>query len=130
MADDDQEDCFLAKEALEASGAKVVLSTVDNGMELMDRLSESSWPKSDKLPNLILLDLNMPRKDGREALVEIKAHPTLQHIPIVILTTSQEERDISFAMKAGADSFVTKPSTFEEWVGMMRSFANRWLGGA
>jgi len=129
MADDDEEDCLLAKEALEASGAMAVLSTVEDGMELMDLLLEISPSPSNKLPNLILLDLNMPRKDGREALVEIKAEPTLRHIPIVILTTSQEEKDISFAMKAGADSFMTKPASFDEWVEMMKSIANLWLRG-
>ena len=129
MADDDEEDCFLAKEALEASGAMAVLSTVENGIKLMDCLLGSSSSKANKLPNLILLDLNMPRKDGREALVEIKAEPTLKNIPIVILTTSQEEEDISFSMRAGADLFMTKPATFEEWVEMMKSFADRWLDG-
>jgi CheY-like chemotaxis protein len=69
----------------------------------------------------------MPRKDGREALLEIKAEPALQHIPIVILTTSKEEKDISFAMKAGANSFITKPATFEEWVRIIECLAERWL---
>ena len=129
MADDDEEDCFLAKEALEASGVMAVLSKVEDGIQLMDYLSRNSPSKTNKLPNLILLDLNMPRKDGREALVEIKAEPTLKNIPIVILTTSQEEEDISFSMKAAADLFMTKPATFEEWVEMMKSFADRWLDG-
>ena len=69
----------------------------------------------------------MPRKDGREALIEIKAEPALQHIPIVILTTSQDENDIAFTMKAGAESFITKPATFDEWVEMMKSLAESWL---
>ena len=129
MADDDEEDRFFAKEALEASGTTAVLSAVEDGIQLMDCLLRSSPPKSHKLPNLILLDLNMPRKDGREALVEIRAERKLKNIPIVILSTSQEEEDISFSMRAGADSFMTKPATFEEWVGMMKSFAERWLGG-
>ena len=129
MADDDEEDCFLGKEALEASGVMAILSTVEDGIQLMEYLLRSSSSKTNKLPNLILLDLNMPRMDGREALVEIRAEPTLQRLPIVILTTSQEEEDISFAMKAGADLFMTKPATFEEWVEMMKSFADRWLDG-
>ena len=106
-----------------------VLSTVEDGIQMMDYLLRNSPSKTNKLPNLILLDLNMPRKDGREALVEIKAEPTLKNIPIVILTTSQEEEDISFSMKAAADLFMTKPATFEEWVEMMKSFADRWLDG-
>ncbi len=129
MADDDEEDCFLAKEAIEASGAMADFSCIEDGIELMDYLSERSRSKPGELPDLILLDLNMPRKDGREALLEIKAEPTLQHIPIVILTTSQEEKDVSFSMGAGANSFITKPATFDEWVEIMRSLAKRWLAG-
>ncbi|MEW6667510.1 MAG: response regulator [Thermodesulfobacteriota bacterium] len=129
MADDDEEDCLLARQALEASGAAATFSCVEDGTDLMRYLSErsASWPRG--LPGLILLDLNMPRKDGREALLEIKAEPALRHIPIVILTTSEEERDIVFTRKAGADSFITKPATFGEWVGIMKSLAGRWLGG-
>ena len=129
MADDDEEDCFLAKEAFEASGANAAFSCVEDGMELTDYLSERSRSKANELPALILLDLNMPRKDGREALLEIKTEPALKHIPIVILTTSAEEKDISFSMKAGANSFITKPATFGEWVKIMKSLAELWLGG-
>jgi CheY-like chemotaxis protein len=127
MADDDEEDCFLANEAFLVGGAKATFSCVEDGIELMDYLSERSSSKATGLPDLILLDLNMPRKDGREALLEIKAESALQHIPIVILTTSKEEKDISFAMKAGANSFITKPATFEEWVLIIECLAERWL---
>lgn len=127
MADDDEEDCFLAKEAFSESGVNATFSCVQDGMELMEYLSELSRSEANGLPDLILLDLNMPRKDGREALLAIKADPVLQHIPVVILTTSQEEKDISFSMKAGAKSFITKPATFEEWGGIMKSLAKLWL---
>ena len=76
---------------------------------------------------LILIDMNMSRKDGRKALVEIKSEPALQHIPIVILTSSEEQQDVDFTMKAGAESFITKPATFDEWVEMMKSLAESWL---
>ena len=69
----------------------------------------------------------MPLKDGREALVEIKADASLKHIPIVVLTTSQAEKDIAFTMKAWAESFITKPATFDEWVKTMKSLAAQWL---
>lgn len=128
MADDDEEDCILAKEAFEASGARAAFSCVEDGIELMDYLSERSRSDPGGLPALVLLDLNMPRKDGREALLEIKAESALRHIPIVILTTSEEEKDIAFTMKAGANLFITKPETFDEWVRMMDSLAERWLG--
>lgn len=121
MADDDEEDCFLAKEAFSETGAKASFSCVEDGVELIDYLSERTRSNLAGLPNLILLDLNMPRKDGRQALLEIKAEPALRHIPIVILTTSQEERDVSFTMNAGAHSFITKPVSFDEWVEIMQS---------
>jgi CheY-like chemotaxis protein len=128
MADDDEEDCFLAKEAFEACGANAAFAFVEDGMELMDYLLERSRSEPNGLPALILLDLNMPRKDGRKSLLEIKAEPALRHIPIVILTTSQEERDIAFTRKAGADSFITKPATFNEWIQIMKSLDEHWLG--
>lgn len=128
MADDDEEDCFLAREAFDASGAMATFTSVEDGLKLMDYLSERSRAHPSGLPALILLDLNMPLKDGREALLEIKSQPALQHIPIVILTTSEEEKDIAFSLKAGAHSFITKPATFDEWVRIMKSLAELWLG--
>ncbi len=127
MADDDEEDCMVAAHAFAESGAKAAFSCVENGMELTDYLSEHTRSEAKRLPDLILLDLNMPRKDGRQALIEIKSEPALQHIRIVILTTSEAQRDIEFTMKAGAESFITKPATFDEWVEMMKSLAERWL---
>jgi len=127
MADDDEEDCLLASKAFQASGAEVTFCCVMDGMELMDYLADRSNAGGEKLPDLILLDLNMPMKDGREALIEIKADPALQHIPIVILTTSEEQKDVDFTMKAGAESFITKPASFDEWVVVMKSLAESWL---
>ena len=127
MADDDEEDCLLAAEAFAKSGAKADFFCVLDGIELMQRLSARYISETVELPDLILLDLNMPRKDGRQALLEIKADPVFQHIPIVILTTSKEEMDIAFSMKAGAESFVTKPAVFEDWVEIMKSLAGSWL---
>ena len=128
MADDDAEDCFLATEAFKEIGADAALSCVEDGVELMNHLAKLSRHNPEELPKLILLDLNMPRKNGRQALIEIKSEPALQHIPIIILTTSQEKKDLAFSMKAGAKSFITKPATFDEWVKIMRSLAEIWLG--
>ena len=127
MADDDTEDCWLAAEAFAESGAKAAFSCVLDGIELMKHLAEHSHSDTKRLPDLILLDLNMPRKDGRQALIEIKAEPALQNIPIVILTTSEEQKDKDLALKAEAESFITKPATFDEWVEMMKSLAKSWL---
>lgn len=127
MADDDTEDCFLATEAFLESGVDAAFSCVEDGVELMDYLAERSHSEAEGLPSLILLDLNMPRKDGRKSLIEIKSDPALQHIPIIILTTSAAAKDIAFSMEAGANSFITKPATFSEWVKIMKSLAERWL---
>ena len=127
MADDDPDDCFLAKEAFTESGTKADFSCVEDGEELLDCLFEHAHSGLYRLPKLILLDLNMPGKDGRLALREIKADPALREIPIVIFTTSEEEKDIVFAMKAGADLFITKPTNYDTWVETMKSLAMKWL---
>lgn len=126
MADDDEDDCMLTSEAFLESGVTATFSHVKDGIELMHYLFERSSVAS-KLPDLLLLDLNMPRKDGREALIQIRSEPALQNIPIVILTTSKEEKDVAFSMKAGAKAFITKPATFHEWVEIMKSLAENWL---
>jgi CheY-like chemotaxis protein len=123
MADDDDDDCILAKEAFEESGAQGMMHCVEDGTELLNHLSHSP-----SLPALILLDLNMPQKDGRQTLKEIKAIPRLQNIPIVVFTTSREEKDMDFSNKMGANSFITKPVLFDDWVKIMRSLADQWLG--
>jgi CheY-like chemotaxis protein len=128
MADDDEEDCMLAAEAFKESGATGDFACVEDGVELMDHLGGCSLSGEEKLPCLILLDLNMPRKDGREALREIKSDFTLQKIPVVILTTSREQKDIAFSTQAGASGFITKPDTFEKWIEIMKSL-NQYVTG-
>jgi len=122
MADDDDDDCTLARNALRESGARSTMLCIDNGMELMDYLS-----RSEPAPVLILLDLNMPIKDGRQVLKEIKSTPAFQHIPVVVFTTSRESKDIAYSVEMGAQSFITKPNTFREWVSVMKSLADQWL---
>jgi CheY-like chemotaxis protein len=118
MADDDEDDCMFARDAFEKSGILGVVDFVADGAELLEYLSGS-----DVLPALILLDLNMPRKNGQQALKEIKATPAFQNIPVVILTTSRQEKDVEFCRKHGASSFLTKPSSFSEWIEIMKSLA-------
>lgn len=117
VADDDEDDCLLIRDALEESRIISNLQFVYDGKALMEVLSgiRVSGPAS-QLPDLILLDLNMPKKDGREALQEIKRDPRLRAIPIVILTTSSDSRDVEFCRRLGASSFITKPAIFGEWV--------------
>jgi CheY-like chemotaxis protein len=130
MADDDEDDCMLARKAFEESGAPGVFTCVEDGIEAMAYLYRLGKYKSLShvpLPALILLDLNMPKKDGRQVLKEIESDPILRRISIVVLTTSREERDRSFSLAMGAKSFVTKPDSFLEWVEIMKNVAEAWL---
>lgn len=129
MADDDADDRLLAQDALAESKIPNDLHFVENGEELLDylhkrgRFSTVSAPR----PGLILLDLNMPKKDGREALREIKGSTDLRRIPVVILTTSQAHTDIERLYDLGANSFITKPVSFDALVGVMRSVGHYWF---
>jgi CheY-like chemotaxis protein len=130
MADDDVDDRMLTKEALEESRVRNNLYFVEDGEELLDYLNRrGKFADAEQAPRpgLILLDLNMPRKDGREALREIKANPDLRRIPIVIMTTSKAEEDIFRSYDLGANSFITKPVTFERLVELMRTLGQYWI---
>ena len=130
MADDDPDDFFLARDALKESGISNDFHLVADGEELMDYLYRRGKYMSLEdapFPCLILLDLNMPKKDGREALTEIKKDPYFCEIPIVVFTTSGEEADISFSYELGASSYVTKPATFDALVEVMKNLREQWL---
>ncbi len=130
LADDDEEDRMLAANALEESRVVNDFRFVEDGEELLDYLyhhGRYSDPASSPTPGLILLDLNMPRKDGREALREIKADPDLRRIPVVVLTTSKAEEDIYRTYDLGANSFITKPVSFEGLVAVMRDIGRYWI---
>lgn len=130
MADDDPDDRILTKEAMAESRVVNDLRFVEDGEELMDYLTRRgkyAEPADAPRPNVILLDLNMPRKDGREALREIKADPNLRRIPIVIMTTSQSEEDILRSYDLGASSYITKPVTFEGLIDLMKTMGQYWV---
>jgi CheY-like chemotaxis protein len=130
MADDDSDDRLLAQDALDASGCKLELRFVEDGAQLLDYLNhrnEFSDPLKSPLPGLIILDLNMPRVDGREALQEIKANPHLKKIPVVVMTTSSADTDIASIYDLGANSFATKPVAFDALVTLMKSLVNYWF---
>lgn len=130
MADDDPDDRMLAKDAVEEAELGNAVHFVEDGEELMDYLHrQGGYTELDEapLPGLILLDLNMPRKDGREALREIKESPLLRRIPIIILTTSKSEEDITRSYEMGANSFITKPMTFDSLVTLMKMIGQYWL---
>jgi CheY-like chemotaxis protein len=130
IAEDDEEDRMLTREAMIESRVKNTVHFVEDGEYLMDYL-HNKGDYSDKskfpAPGLILLDLNMPRKDGREALKEIKSNEHLKRIPVVILTTSKAEEDIIRTYDLGVNSFITKPVTFEGMINVMKTLGTYWL---
>jgi CheY-like chemotaxis protein len=130
IAEDDEDDRLLIEEALEENNLLNNLYFVENGEELMDYLyhrgaytDQSLFPR----PNIILLDLNMPKKDGREALKEIKEDPYLKSIPIIVLTTSKAEEDILKSYDLGVNSFISKPVNFDSLVNIMETFSRYWF---
>ena len=130
MADDDEDDRLLTVDALKESRVLNNLFCVEDGVELLEFLRhEGRYTDTDKYPrpSLILLDLNMPRKDGREALQELKNDPKLRGIPVVILTTSKEEEDMLRGYDLGCASYITKPVNFKGLVELMRALGRYWI---
>ncbi|MCF2947842.1 response regulator [Paraglaciecola aquimarina] len=130
MADDDEDDRLLTKDALDESRVLNQLYCVEDGEELLHYLKrQGRYQDEDKYPrpSLILLDLNMPKKDGREALKEIKQDPDLKTIPVVILTTSKQEEDMVKGYGLGAASYITKPVNFEGLVSLMKALGRYWI---
>src|SRR3954451_55977 len=131
IADDDEEDRLLAEEALRGAHLVNDLRFVVDGQDLMDYLRhEGQYAGANgeaPTPGIILLDLNMPKLDGREALAEIKRDPDLKVIPIVVLTTSQADQDVLRTYEVGVNSFLTQPVTFAGLVEVMRTFSRYWF---
>src|SRR5262245_41582628 len=130
MADDDADDRLLAQDALSECKTAGELRCVENGEELLDYLlRRGAYTDSDKSPKpgLILLDLNMPKKDGRDALREIKLDPELRKIPVVVLTTSRADTDINRIYDLGANSFIAKPVSFDSLVDVMKLLNHYWF---
>jgi CheY-like chemotaxis protein len=130
IADDDPEDRMLAAEALKESRLANDIRFVEDGEELLDYLLQRgrfSNPDDAPRPGVILLDLNMPRKDGREALREIKENAELRRIPIIVLTTSKAEIDIYSTYDLGVNSFIVKPVTFDSLVEVMQVLRKYWF---
>lgn len=130
MADDDADDRLMTKEAFDESRLVNDLRFVEDGVELLDylqRRGKYADPASSPRPGLILLDLNMPKMDGREALKEIKADPALKSIRVVILTTSKAEEDTYRTYNLSAASYITKPVTFAGMAEVIRTLGKYWL---
>ncbi|MEP6764284.1 MAG: response regulator [Gemmatimonadaceae bacterium] len=129
MADDDADDRMLARDAMLESRLGNTFAFVEDGQELMDYLQHTGKYAENRAPRpgLILLDLNMPKKDGRQALKEIKSDPELRRIPVVVMTTSKAEEDILRSYDLGANSFITKPVTFERLVEIVSALGRYWF---
>ena len=130
MADDDEDDRLMARDALHEGRLPNDLRFVNDGEELLQYLRREgpyADPASSPRPGLILLDLNMPKVDGREALAAIKSDPALRSIPVVVLTTSKAEEDVLQTYDLGVNSFITKPVTYLGLVEVMKVFTNYWL---
>lgn len=130
MADDDEDDRFLAADALKEARLTNDMRFVCDGEELMDYLYHKGVyadPEQSPRPGLILVDLNMPRKDGREAIAEIKNDPELRRIPLVVLTTSKAEEDIVCTYNLGVCGYITKPVSFEGLIEVMKVIGKYWF---
>ncbi len=127
LADDDSDDRLLVQDALSESQLGAELNWVENGEQLLKYLERKDKYASAPRPALILLDLNMPRKDGREALREIKSNPAWRRIPVVVFTTSKADTDIAGLYDLGANSFVTKPVQFDRLVAVMKQLHGYWF---
>lgn len=130
VADDDPDDREMTKEAFEANLLRNPVQFVEDGEALLDYLERTgrfAGNDDTPMPGLILLDLNMPRKDGRETLAALKVHPRFKHIPVVVMTTSKAEIDVARSYDLGASSFITKPVTFDALVEVVGTFGKYWL---
>jgi CheY-like chemotaxis protein len=130
MAEDDADDRLLVKDALQECQWNADLRFVENGEELLDYLlRQGKYKRAEESPRprLILLDLNMPKKDGREVLRDIRARPELRRIPVVVLTTSKADTDIERTYELGANSYIAKPVQFDGLVNLMRVISEYWF---
>jgi CheY-like chemotaxis protein len=127
MAEDDKEDQMLVRRAFEQAHLMNELVIVEDGEELLDYLFQRGRYAEAELPDVILLDLNMPRKDGREALQEIKADARLRHVPIIVLTSSSADEDVLRSYDLGVSSYIEKPVTFERMVQVVSVLGEYWF---
>lgn len=127
LVEDSPSDTELTIEALQASDIPSSLSHVEDGVEAMEFLRRENSYEGAPRPDLILLDLNLPRKDGRELLSELKSDPDLRTIPVVVLTTSKDDRDVYQAYQLQANCYIAKPVDFEQFVGVLRAIEHFWL---
>ena len=130
VADDDEGERYLIQKAMEDSGVNGDIQFLEDGQLVVDELNVQlavSEPGARKLPCLILLDLNMPRMDGRDVLKVVKSHPDLKRIPIVVMTNSKNPQDVESTYRDGANSFFTKPLNYSDLVNLITLLKTYWL---
>jgi chemotaxis family two-component system response regulator Rcp1 len=127
LVEDNDNDVFLTRESFKMSRLAVNLHHVKDGEECMAFLRKQGKHAAAPIPDIILLDLNMPRMDGREVLAEVSDDESLRHLPVVILTTSADEQEILKMYKLGCSSYIVKPVNFEQFVRFIQSFSDYWL---
>jgi len=132
IADDDADDRFLMQTAFRENGYDDKIEFVENGVELLKFLNDATQSPSREptLPGFILLDLNMPKKSGREALQEIKQHPVFKTIPVIVYTTTKSESEIKRCYELGANTYIVKPARFEALLKVVEGIRNYWLSTA
>lgn len=127
LIEDSPSDTALTKEALKAGKIANVLNCVEDGVEAMGYLKKRGKFANATRPALIMLDLNLPRKDGREVLEELKSDPALKTIPVIVLTTSRSDQDILRSYQLNANCYITKPVDFEHFINVVKSIEQFWL---
>jgi CheY-like chemotaxis protein len=128
IAEDDSDDRFLLQSAFEENGYKDTLHFVENGVEMLEYLNTLSDGRSGvRMPSFILLDLNMPKKDGREVLREIKQNQNLKKIPVIIFSTTNNEQEMRRCYELGANSYITKPNSFENLIKTVAAVRSYWI---
>ena len=127
IAEDDADDRFLLQTAFEEKGYHDKLEFVENGIELIAYLDERQQANGKQYPKFILLDLNMPKKDGREVLKELKQHEVYRKIPIVIFTTTRNENEIRRCYEMGANTYIVKPASFNDLLNTIEQIRSYWL---
>ena len=127
LVEDNPDDVTLTVEALNESKIRNNLNVARDGVEALDYLRRKGLYADAPVPDVILLDLNLPKKDGREVLAEIKTDDNLKHIPVVVLTTSRAEQDILNSYRLHANCYVTKPVDFDEFIDIVRSIETYWF---
>jgi CheY-like chemotaxis protein len=127
LVEDNEGDILLTKEAFEETNFPICLSVAKDGKEAIDFLAKCDNSPGSILPDIVLLDINLPKKNGHEVLQFIKEDPNLKHIPVIILTTSSSQRDINLSYNNHANSYITKPVDVNEFFTMIKALENFWL---